>query len=187
VAAANSSFLLDFRPAGVVNSTCVHRERRLIMLPAQSRPFGGQSCGRAIALAAGLCALLSASIVGAQDDGGPATLPAIPPGEETLIAAMLGRGALVRDCKLVSGGVEYTAIKAVYHCPHGDVALELGHPENATGPSTETGQFAITVLAGTPLPGFADDLLSRIRSREDRFTWIRTEDNSGVEDDDAAE
>jgi len=149
------------------------------MLPLQ------RCCLRAVALAAGLCAVLSASMVRAQDDGRPATFPAIPPGEESLIAGMLGRGTLVRDCKLVSCGVQVDVIKAAYHCPHGDVAVELGHPENATVPSTETGQFAITVKAGTPPPGFAEEILSRIRSRENNFTWIRAEENPGVADDTA--
>ena len=143
-------------------------------------------CGRGLALATLWCALLAASAVAADEDDYATRNPAIPAGEERLIAAMLGRGTLVRDCKLISGGVEYTVIVATYNCPHGQVTIELGHPQDATGPFTPTEQFAITVQSGSPPPGFQDDFLSRIRSRENDFVWIWPE-NAPVQGVDAGD
>jgi hypothetical protein len=132
--------------------------------------------------------LAAASVVAAEDYGD--RYPAIPPGEERLIAAMLGRARLVRDCRLISGGVEYTVIKAIYDCPRGQVTLELGHLLNATEESIQTAQFAITIQSGSPPPGFQEALLSLIRSRETHFVWTWPSADAPFEDatgDDAAE
>ena len=82
---------------------------------------------RGLALAILCHASLAASVAAEEDQAN--RYPAIPPGEERLIASMLGRARLVRDCKLISGGVQYTVIKATYDCPRGQVSLELGHPD----------------------------------------------------------
>src|SRR5438067_326947 len=96
-------------------------------------------CGRGIVLAAASCALLAASVVTADDDY-PTGEPAIPPGQEQLVAGMLGRGMALPQCTLISGSVEYTVIKATYHCLGGGVvALELGHPRTAAITSIQTG------------------------------------------------
>jgi len=59
----------------------------------------------------------------------------IPPGQEELIGAMLGNGtALPGDCKLVTGSIEKTIVKARYACPSGEVVVELAHPAAAPGP-----------------------------------------------------
>jgi hypothetical protein len=102
---------------------------------------------------------------------------------------MLGRGTAVDYCTLVSGGVQYTVIRATYDCLGSPVTLELGHPRNATGPSTQTGQFAIRVASGTPPPGFQDALASLVRSREGYFQWTWPEYDPAAENeaDDAAE
>ena len=157
------------------------------MRPVHSRPESRwrMTCARGVALAAVLCVPLVASVVAADDDDYPAGDPAIPPGEEQLIATMLGRGLALHDCTLTSGGVEYTVIKATYDCPGGEVALELGHPRNATVTSTQTGQFAITVEGGSPPPGFQDALASLIRSQEEEFEWSWPQHDAAAENDDA--
>ena len=139
-------------------------------------------CGRGVALAAVLCALLAVSVVDADDDH-PSGDPAIPPGEEEVIAAMLGRGMALHQCTLISGNVEYTVIKATYGCPGGEVMLELGHPRNAASTSTQTAQFAIDVQSGAPPPAFQDALASLVRSQEERFTWSWPEYDAAAEDD----
>jgi len=145
-------------------------------------------CRRGVVLSTVWCAFLAGSIVAADDDDAATRDPAIPPGEERLIATMLGRGTLVRDCTLVSGGIEYTVIKATYNCPGGPVALQLGHPLNATTPVTQTGQFAVTIESGSPPLGFEAALLSRIRSRQDDFVWTWPERPPGeVAGDEGAE
>ncbi len=161
------------------------------MRPVDRRPASRwrTMCGRGVALAAVLSALLSGPVIAADDDDLVAGDPAIPPGEETLIATMLGRGTLVHDCKLMSGGVEYAVIKATYNCPRGEVTLELGHLQNATATSTQIGQFALTVQSGSPPPGFQEALASRIQSRETYFAWSWPEYHAAVDDagDDGAE
>jgi hypothetical protein len=141
------------------------------MRPVHSHPVSRwrMTCGRGVALAALLSASLAASALAAGDEFGD---PAIPPGEEELIGAMLGRGMTFHDCTLTSGGVQYTVIKATYNCLlGGEVTFELAHPRNAAGASTLTGQFAIKVQSGSPPPAFQEALTSLIRSQEANFVW----------------
>ena len=159
------------------------------MRPVQSRR-PSRSCttrARGVALAALSCALLAASVVAANDGDVPIGEPAIPPGEEELIAGMLGRGMALRDCTLASGGVEYTVIKATYACPAGAVSLVLDHPQNATAASMVTGQFAVTLQSGAPPAGFGEALASLIRAREAAFVWSWPEHEGAAADDEAAE
>jgi len=140
-------------------------------------------CGRGVALTAVLYASLAASVVAAEDGPGD---PAIPPGEEEIIGAMLGRGMPVSDCRLVSGGIRYTVIRATYSCvPAGEFTVELGHPRNATRTSVRTGQFAITVQSGTPPPDFQDALAALVRSREGYFEWSWPAYDPAAENEDA--
>ena len=158
------------------------------MRPVQSRPESRWRMlhGRGVGLAALVCALLAASLVAADDDDNPGGDPAIPPGEEELIGAMLGRGMALHQCALVSGDVEYTTIKATYRCLGGEVALELAHVGSARASSTQTRQFAITVKRGSPPPGFRRDLAALVRSSEGNFEWSWPE--SATQDDgDAAQ
>lgn len=160
------------------------------------RPVGSHSascwlttCGRAVALAIFSCALFTATIVAANDDPSVGRDPSIPPGQESLIGAMLGRGMMVRGCRLDSGGIEYTVIKAAYNCPRGQVTLELCHlldPRllDATVPLTQIGLFAMTIQSGSPPAGFEEALVSRIRSRESLFVWTWPEP-APVEGEDA--
>ena len=158
------------------------------MRPVHSRPESRwrMTCARGVALAAVLCVPLVASVVAADDGDHPTGDPAIPPGEEELIASMLGRGMALHDCTLISGGVEYTTIKATYDCPGGEVTLQLDHRRNATATSTQTGQFAITVQSGSPPLGFGDALASLIRSQEDDFQWSWPQQYDGAAEDDNA-
>lgn len=128
-----------------------------------------------LALATLCHASLAAPVAAAEDDAANRRA-VIPPGEERLIAAMLGKAKRVRRCKLSSGGVEYTTIKATYECPDGPVSLELGHPQSTTDESIQTEQFAMTLLSGSPPKGFQEALLSRIRPREGQFAWTWAED-----------
>jgi hypothetical protein len=145
------------------------------------------TCGRAVALAVVSCTLLVASVVAASEAESPTTEPVIPPGQEALIAGMLGRGMALPDCTLVSCGVDHTVIVATYSCLDGDVTLELGHPQNATDTSFETAEFAITVQSGTPPPDLQYALVSLVRSREADFVWGWQESAAAAENDDAPE
>ena len=148
-----------------------------VMRTAHSHPV---SCwlaksGRGLALTILWCVVIAGSAALADDarSGGPA----IPPGEERLIATMLGKGTRLSGCKLVRSGVEYTVINASYKCrPGGRVKLELCHPQNVTAPAfVQTQQFAITLQDGSPPLGFQDALVARIRSKEADFVWTWAE------------
>ena len=146
-------------------------------------------CGRGLALAAMLWTLLATSVVAADDD--EATVDAvIPPGEEQVVADMLGRGAGLQYCALVSGGIRDNVISGVYNCVGNEVRVELANPRNATATSIQTGQFAVTVQ-GSPTAGFQDDLVARVRSAEGSFQWARPERDApapgGGDSDPAAE
>ncbi len=141
-------------------------------------------CGRAVAVAAVSSALLAASVVAASDDESRPVEPVIPPGQEALIARMLGRGMTLPDCTLVSCGVKYTVIEATYSCVDGDVTLELGHPQNAPA---QTAQFAITIQSGTAPPDLQNSLVSLVRSHEADFVWDWQESAAAAENDDDPE
>src|ERR1051325_2096088 len=137
------------------------------------RPIHSRSALRwrmGIVLAAASCALLPASIVTADDDS-PTGDPAIPPGQEQLVARMLGRGMGLSQGTPIGGGLEYTVIKATYHCLGGVVALELSQPRTPAMTSVQTGRFAITVQRGSqsPPPAFQDALVALIRSQQQNF------------------
>jgi|SRR5689334_19473571 len=122
-----------------------------------------------IALAATLWTLLATSVVAADDDAATGE-PVIPPGEEQVVADMLGRGAGLQYCTLVSGGIHDNVISGVYNCLGNEVRVELGSLRNATATSIQTGQFAVSVQ-GSPTAGFQDDLVARVRSAEGNFQW----------------
>ena len=138
----------------------------------------GRCVGRAVGATLG-CALLLAPALAAQEPlaAGEAVIPeeldaVIPPGQEGLLAEMLGQGTtLPEQCKLAGGEVDHSLIKATYACPGGEVVFELRHPSTAPAGATQTARFAITLLRGSPPAGLADALTSRIRSREMAFEW----------------
>jgi hypothetical protein len=96
----------------------------------------------------------------------------VPPGQEELVGGMLGNGiTLPGDCKLVSGNLEKTTIRATYACPTGEVVVELAHPAAAPADATRTEKFALRVERGTAPPDLPNALLARIRERESQFQW----------------
>jgi hypothetical protein len=100
---------------------------------------------------------------------GPA--PMIPPGEEELLAEMLGRGDSLAGCAFTDAEVQFTVIKVTYICPGGAAAFELCHPSQAPRTAIQTAQFAFTKQSGSAPRSLVDALVSRIRSREDAFEW----------------
>src|SRR5689334_23207821 len=86
------------------------------------------------------CALLAVPVWAAEGGGEPV----IPPGQEALLAAMLGRGGVVAEgCQLTNADVEYDVVKATYRCPWGEVTVDLAHASRATATTPiRTAQFA---------------------------------------------
>jgi hypothetical protein len=140
----------------------------------------GRCLGRA-ARVISVCALLVSPVLAdetapppvARSEHADLEEPAIPPGQEELLSAMLGKGTpLPGGCTLSAGNVEHTLVKATYTCPGGEVVVELAHPSTAAQPAVSTERFAITVLSGVPPTELTDALAGLIRTREGAFVWM---------------
>jgi hypothetical protein len=130
-----------------------------------------------------IAAMAAAAQEAARSDGEPRSQPAgdgsaggadavVPPGQEDLLAEMLGKGAtLPEGCKLTDGRVEHSTVEATYSCPAGEVVFELSHPSRAGGAATRTDRFGLTLRSGSPPQGLAPALAARIRSKEAAFEW----------------
>jgi hypothetical protein len=138
------------------------------------------------ALRAGaVCALLVAPALASREEsivaeGADAAVDelVVPPGQEELISAMLGRGTTLPDgCKFAGGTVDGSIIRSTYTCPSGQVVVELTHASNAAETATQTEDFAITVQSGAPPEELTDVLASLIRSREPEFAWVSSDDD----------
>lgn len=127
------------------------------------------------ALAAGLvCALLAAPVRAADESTEDRV---IPPGQEALLAAMLGDHVALPDgCTFTSGQVDGGLLVATYRCPRGDVVFELTHPRYAGETAVQTERFAIAPRSGTPPEALLDVVASLVRSREAEFEWLAPAD-----------
>jgi len=106
----------------------------------------------------------------------------IPPGQEEVLAGMLGRGAsLPGPCNLAGAEVDHNIIKSTYNCPQGEVVFELRHPSEAPNGASQTAQFGVVLRSGTPPDGFIDALVALIRSKEGAFQWKRMEPPAPVQ------
>ncbi len=118
-------------------------------------------------------ALLAGGAVGSTDVEAAPDAPGIPPGQEELLLEMLGKGAaLPGGCEVKDVGIVYTVIEAHYACRHGEVVLELTHSSEAYDTDTQTADFAIAVLDGSPPPTLVDVLSLRVQEREGAFEWV---------------
>ncbi len=125
-----------------------------------------------VGLATVVCAVLVPSVAVLADAAPAGSEVVIRPGQEELLADMLGRGATLPDhCAFAGGQIDRAIVRGVYKCPAGEVTLELVHPSTAPAEAKRTLRFAIVLRSGSPPPGFAAALESRIQSREAAFNW----------------
>ena len=132
-----------------------------------------------------LCALLIAPARAAEGDSVGVGEPVIPPGQEALLLAMLGRGALLPGgCRLAAGGVDHSVVDASYSCPWGEVVFELSYPDGSAPAVTQTQSFAISLRSGSSPPALVDALAAFVRSRESQFVWAwGADDEAGGRED----
>jgi hypothetical protein len=99
--------------------------------------------------------------------------PVIGPGQEPLLADMLGKGiSLPGGCAWAGAGVEQTRVVSSYTCAGGSVEIELHHPTDAPPDAVRTLRFALQIRpAAPPPPGLVDALAARIRAAESAFVW----------------
>jgi len=106
----------------------------------------------------------------------------IPPGQEEILAEMLGKGAtLPGGCSFADGRIQHTVIEATYVCPSGDVVVELSHPDVAPPSSQTTDRFALTVTRGAAPDGLTEALLASIRAGEGAFEWLHIAPEASAE------
>jgi hypothetical protein len=105
--------------------------------------------------------------------------PVIGPGQEPLLAEMLGKGvSLPGDCAWAGATVEETRVVSWYTCAGARVEIELRHPTDAVPEATRTLRFAIrTRPTAPPPPGLVEALAARLRAREAEFRWSNASDD----------
>lgn len=152
------------------------------MQPAHNHSVGLRGCGRCLgptaraallrALLIGFCAFPLAPVMKAEEEPAISDEPVVPPGQNGLMSAMLGRGVTLPDaCAFAGGQADGPIIRATYACPYGAVVFVLVHPTNAAATALQTEQFALTLQSGTPSNELVEALLWLIRSREASFAW----------------
>src|ERR1700690_2908971 len=113
-----------------------------MMQPAHNHSVGLRGCGRCLgptaraallcALLMGFCAFPLAPVTSAEEERGVTDEPVVPPGQNGLLSAMLGRGIALPDaCAFAGGQADGPIIRATYACPYGEVVFDLVHPSSA--------------------------------------------------------
>jgi hypothetical protein len=102
----------------------------------------------------------------------PGSAAVVPPGQEELLAQMLGLGAtLPEQCRFTDGDANGPIIHGDYTCGAEQVTLELHYPADAPASAPRTAKFALVVKSGTPPRELTDAVLSLVRSHEGAFEW----------------
>lgn len=107
----------------------------------------------------------------------------IEPGQEELLAAIVGRGkTLPGGCKLTEGQIDRTVIRGTYGCSSGDVVIEWKAIGDGSDPAAVSEKFGLFVVKGAPPDGFLDALVAEVRANEATFQWKATirEETPGV-------
>ncbi len=111
-------------------------------------------------------------ILGFPFRAAPARAQSIPPGQEELLATMLGNGARLPDgCSFADGLIDRDVVRATYHCHHGDVVIQLSHPSTGNTEAIVTNRFALRVVSGSPQGDLLGAIEALIRSKESEFAW----------------
>lgn len=99
-------------------------------------------------------------------------VPLIRPGQEDIVARMLGRGeVLPGGCRFTRGQIERAVVDVTYACDAGEVPLQMIHPSKAPDDAPRTREFAV-VVEGSPPPGFVAALVEQVRRHESAFEWL---------------
>ncbi|MCS6798741.1 MAG: bacterial transcriptional activator domain-containing protein [Myxococcota bacterium] len=92
----------------------------------------------------------------------------IPPGQERLVAHMLG-GEPIAGCSLLEARIERSHVEARWRCARGEGHARLAHPD-ALAHGRRSERFAFEARGPH---GFAEALEARLREREEPFVWSR--------------
>lgn len=94
----------------------------------------------------------------------------IPPGQDDLVAAMLGGGrVLANGCRLSSGSVEKTYVVGHYDCGPATFEIELRSiDDSSNGPRTTK----FVIVAHDAPPALVDDVRRLVLANESGFRWF---------------
>lgn len=105
-------------------------------------------------------------------DGDELSEPSIEPGQEDVLAKLLGQGTtLPNACEFTDGAIEYSVITATYRCNAGVVVLQLVHSSRAPKDAVLTETFAISIESGAPPESLVDAVAAQVRTHESDFEW----------------
>jgi hypothetical protein len=102
---------------------------------------------------------------------------AMPPGQEDLVAEMLGRGEELGGCRLVQVDMHPSAIEGTYRCQevHDGVAVVLEYPSTDSRMTFSTLKFAVSARGPAP-EALLDALRRRILEHEAGWHWLAAND-----------
>ncbi len=122
---------------------------------------------------AGFALLLMAAPVAKADQG-----HAVPPGQEDLVAEMLGRGEALGGCELTQVDMHPRAIEGTYRCEevHEGVVVVLEYPSTDPRATFSTLKFAVSARGPAP-DGLLDALRRRILEHEAGWHWLAADDS----------
>lgn len=110
--------------------------------------------------------------MGAAAAGAPARSYGLPPGQEELIAAMLGRGAaLPGGCRWEGASIDGDRVSARYRCDGGEATLTLLHARAAAAGALRLGNTALVPGPGAPTE-LVRAVAGRVGEREAQLRWM---------------
>src|SRR5438552_2155631 len=85
------------------------------------------------------CASLATPLFAADEERSAPNEAVVPPGQEEVMAAMFGRGAMLpAGCAFAGGQADGAVIRAAYACPSGAVVFALVHPSTGAASAIQT-------------------------------------------------
>lgn len=104
----------------------------------------------------------------------PAAVPyVLPPGQDDLVAGLLGRGAaLPGGCAWQAAAIDHDRVVSRYDCGGRVVEVQLVHASVAPAGASVAGSTALVAGPGAP-PALVDALAARLRARDAALTWAR--------------
>jgi hypothetical protein len=104
----------------------------------------------------------------------------VPPGQEDLVAEMLGRGEDVGPgCRLTAVDIEPTRIEGAYACQgqSGEARVALTYPSSSSPPAARTTREFVLSARSAP-ESLLVALEERIRAREAAWRWATAADGA---------
>lgn len=100
----------------------------------------------------------------------------IPPGQDEIVAQMLGRdAALPSGCVWAGASVAESKVTTTYKCASETHVFELRRPEEGPEGAPRTAKFAVVPVERSAPPELLDAIVARVRAGEGAFRWAEAE------------